>query len=412
MVNLFNVFVVIWLCHGIITLHTQTEYNIMTTCLNTLFASARIDNNTVSFPEQCSRDLYAKAKKMLTDINGVWQGGKKQHFSFEFDPTTIVEHFLSNGVWPKKNPMAFFPTPKNVTEHILRWTEANPEKLAHLERPVRILEPSAGRGNLAIALRDAYAAAGVPAEITCVELDPINAIYLRQAGFTVLEADFLSLSKDDLGIFDLVVMNPPFKGTECARHVYHAQQFLDPKRYAVCVLPTSLFSRKEKITTQLCHDASVLNFGEFDECVFDGDTFADTTVETMVINMPAGTLPSQLVDDVYHYCAESFAHVVANDNTLNSLANLATSRKDMDAVMDKAIALAPREGVLYSIDNAIVRDRLFAILWSTREAGDSLPVADKPTETNALSPEELEEGHALMTAALDEISETLDNIAA
>jgi predicted RNA methylase len=384
----------------------------MTTCLNTLFASAHIDNNAVSFPEQCSRDLYAKAKKMLIDINGIWCGGKKQHFSFEFDPTTIVERFLSDGDWPKKNPMSFFPTPKNVIEYILRWTEANPKNLAHLGRTVRILEPSAGRGHLAIALRDAYAAAGVPVDITCVELDPVNAIYLRQAGFTVIESDFLTLNAEDIGNFDLVVMNPPFNGTECARHVYHAQQFLDPKRYAVCVLPTSLFKRKEKITKQLCHDASVLNFGEFDECVFDENTFENTTVETMVINMPAGELPSQLVDNVYHYCAESFGYVTANNNTLNALANLATNRADMNAVMDKAIDLAPDENVLYCIDNAIVRERLFNILWDTREAGDSVPVAPKPIETKPLSPEMLEEGFDLMTAALQEISDTLDNIAA
>jgi hypothetical protein len=384
----------------------------MITCLNTLFASANIDNNTVSFPEQCSRDLYAKAKKMLIDINGIWCGGKKQHFSFEFDPTTIVDNFLSNGAWPKKNPMAFFPTPKNVTEHILRWTEANPEKLAHLGRPVRILEPSAGRGDLAIALRDAYACAGVPADITCVELDPVNAIYLRQAGFTVIESDFLTLNVDDLGIFDLVVMNPPFNGTECARHVYHAQRFLDPKRYAVCVLPTSLFNRNEKITKQLCHDASVLNFGEFDECIFDEHTFENTSVETMVINMPAGELPSQLVDDVYHYCAESFGHVTTNNHALNTLANLANNTEDMNAVIDQTICLAPSEDVLYCIDNPIVRERLFNILWSTRDAGDTLPVAPKPVEKKSLSPDEFKEGFDLMTDALREISGTLDNMTA
>lgn len=289
----------------------------MITNINSLLNSALIQDNSIQFPEDAERSVFLEAKKMMDKISGTWVSGKAPHFSFEFNPKSIVDKFLTDGFWPKKNKWSFFPTPQSVIDYILEFSEASPEHFSHYDRPVRILEPSAGRGNLAIALRDKYLACGIDVEITCVELDPVNAVYLRDAGLNVIEADFLTLSKEDLGEFDCVVMNPPFNGSECADHVFHAQSFLPKYRFVVAVLPTTLFSSKYKKVEKLCHDISVLNIGDFDDCVFGSGTFDDTKVETMVINFPSEKINVGDLELAYQLFSEHLFLTIKNDPELN-----------------------------------------------------------------------------------------------
>jgi len=96
----------------------------------------------------------------------------------------------------------------------------------------RVLEPSAGAGTLAKAAR----AAG--ASVQCVEIQPGLAHELRVLhGFRdTIEADFLQLDPARVGLFDRIVMNPPFdRGRDCD-HVRHAFQFLKPGGVLVAVM--------------------------------------------------------------------------------------------------------------------------------------------------------------------------------
>ncbi len=88
-------------------------------------------------------------------------------------------------------------------------------KWSRVKRGMRVLEPSAGKGNVARALR----AAG--AKVTCVEIDPARAAALAADGFTVHAGDFLEYSAR-LGPgkhFDMVVGNPPYEKDQDRRHV-------------------------------------------------------------------------------------------------------------------------------------------------------------------------------------------------
>jgi protein-L-isoaspartate O-methyltransferase len=114
-----------------------------------------------------------------------------------------------------------FPTPPELAARMVEEAEIEP---GH-----RILEPSAGTGNLVQALMNTDK--GLP---TAVEIDNRLAGRLR-AEFPlmpVLCMDFLQYNLDGaLGgpkPYDRIVMNPPFQNGADIRHIQHAQKFLKP----------------------------------------------------------------------------------------------------------------------------------------------------------------------------------------
>jgi hypothetical protein len=93
----------------------------------------------------------------------------------------------------------------------------------------RTLEPSAGLGRLYRAVRDLDPAAPV----VLVDSSPDCCAELRRvtegdAAARVECGDFLSMGADRLGLFDSVVMNPPFKNGADIQHVLHARTLLAP----------------------------------------------------------------------------------------------------------------------------------------------------------------------------------------
>lgn len=101
----------------------------------------------------------------------------------------------------------------------------------------RTLEPSAGLGRLYHALRDRDAEAPVVlvdvAPECCAELYRLT---LSDPNAELVQGDFLGLSADRLGLFDSVVMNPPFKQGRDVKHIRHAMTLLAPggRLVAIC----------------------------------------------------------------------------------------------------------------------------------------------------------------------------------
>ena len=102
--------------------------------------------------------------------------------------------------------------------------------LADLREGDRVLEPSAGTGNLLWAIRDAEEEAGIDLGIlVAVEIDERLGQALDAAGVAdvVDHGDFLTTSAADLnGPFDCIIMNPPFVGGADIKHVLHALTLL------------------------------------------------------------------------------------------------------------------------------------------------------------------------------------------
>jgi predicted RNA methylase len=120
-----------------------------------------------------------------------------------------------------------------LAERIAVWAQGNwpyPKRM-------RVLEPSAGRGALAVPLRAFFG------EVVCCDIDPENAAQLRRLGFQVYEGDFRKLDPGEIEQFDLAVMNPPFEDGATEAHVLHALKFADR---VVCHCPLTTLAGKDR----------------------------------------------------------------------------------------------------------------------------------------------------------------------
>ncbi len=107
-----------------------------------------------------------------------------------------------------------FPTPPPIADRLI--------KLAEIQTGDRVLEPSAGTGNLLAALQRG----GTPCSVVAVEINRQLADVLRKR-WPVVCGDFLAAGPE-LGQFDRVVMNPPFTRASDVKHIRHALQFVKP----------------------------------------------------------------------------------------------------------------------------------------------------------------------------------------
>lgn len=106
----------------------------------------------------------------------------------------------------------FFPTPASVVQEMLRHVDVNGRS---------VLEPSAGKGDIADAVREAGG------RVTCVEHNTKLCQILRLKGHNTECADFLDWSVSSPK-FDAIVMNPPFGNRADSRHVMAAYSLLKP----------------------------------------------------------------------------------------------------------------------------------------------------------------------------------------
>ena len=118
----------------------------------------------------------------------------------------------------------FYPTPASMASKMLegiKWDYVS-----------TILEPSAGKGNLAEAINEKwriyrcsrrYYAEEQRADIDCIEVDPNLRAILKEKKFRVVHDDFLTYQT--MKRYSLIVMNPPFE--DAARHILKAISLLD-----------------------------------------------------------------------------------------------------------------------------------------------------------------------------------------
>jgi len=128
----------------------------------------------------------------------------------------------------------FYPTPHTIARVMV-------ERLG-LEPGARVLEPSAGSGNLVQAIFSVCPSA----EVCAVEINyQLSASLERFDHCYRVTADFLETMPEDFKPFDAVVMNPPFsKGSDIA-HILHALGFLKPGGLLVALCAGGLRQREK-----------------------------------------------------------------------------------------------------------------------------------------------------------------------
>lgn len=125
----------------------------------------------------------------------------------------------------QKVGLDFFPTPMATATRMAA--------LARIKKGDRVLEPSAGNGNLA----DAAKAAG--GEVDVVEMSSQLRDILQAKGYSIVGHDFETFQPEEK--YDAIVMNPPFSDRRDSAHIQRAFGMLKAGGHLVAIAGEGVF---------------------------------------------------------------------------------------------------------------------------------------------------------------------------
>jgi len=180
---------------------------------------SRCEGNHLHLPHQLARDLYLKTAKIIDLLGGKWNRSVATHV-FDGDCADRVDEAVIAGeVTDFKKLYQFYETPPELCSRMVA--------LAGVQDGHKVLEPSAGRGAILKVLPG-----GV--QRIAVELNPAF-IEIKAFADQVHYADFLQ-SNGEMGTFDRVIANPPFRNGQDVDHVRHMYDLLNPGGAVVTVM--------------------------------------------------------------------------------------------------------------------------------------------------------------------------------
>lgn len=217
---------------------------------------------------QLERKLYERVNKVLEAAGGKWSRSARAHL-FTSDPREVLGLALvSHGITDERKAKQQFFTPAFVADLACERAE--------LARGMRVLEPSAGEGSIAIVAR----ARGC--DVRCVEIDPVYADTLAACGFVVHQQDFLTFR--EFGEFDRVVMNPPFADGQDIAHVQHAFKCLKPGGRLSAVMAAGVRTNGGRKTSAFRVFVDTLN-GSIEPLPDEAFKVAGTCAKTVLVSM-------------------------------------------------------------------------------------------------------------------------------
>ncbi len=135
----------------------------------------------------------------------------------------------------------YFPTPEPLAERVV--------EMACIEPGNKVLEPSAGTGNLIDVILKHHQGVQVSyCELNCFLLDILRSKYEGVNGVSFLGRDYFDLDSNRVeNRFDRIIMNPPFESGQDIDHVLRAWCFLlAPRGILAAIVSAGVFSRKDK----------------------------------------------------------------------------------------------------------------------------------------------------------------------
>jgi len=237
---------------------------------------------------QLDRKLYVATDKVLQACGGKWNRGAKAHvFDFDSSARDRIELVLTTGEVQTSSDIGFFPTPEPLAAQLVA--------MAGVKHGHRVLEPSAGAGNIVLAIQDA---GGI---VTAVERDAGHRVHLAKSVLKGQDTlvpdcdDFMLFTLHGTGTpsrpsfkFEAVVMNPPFGKVglgDHLDHVRHAHSMLGPGGVLVSVLPTGVTFREDRRHREFRE--WVLERGTIEMLPEDSFRESGTRVRTCVARMVA-----------------------------------------------------------------------------------------------------------------------------
>lgn len=166
----------------------------------------------------------------------------------------------------------FYPTPTNVIEMMLQGEEIQGKSF---------LEPSAGKGDIVKYLLSS----GAESVIACETNTDLCAILSNHC--TILANDFLSVTSEQVGHINTIVMNPPFSADE--KHILHAYDIAPAgcKIIALCNLSTveNLYTENRKRLAQLIEENG--RFEDLGQCFDNAERKTGVEIALIRITKPS-----------------------------------------------------------------------------------------------------------------------------
>jgi phospholipid N-methyltransferase len=135
---------------------------------------------------------------------------------------------------------SYFPTPVCIADRLVSMSCIQPDN--------RVLEPSAGTGNLVDAiLKVSHHARVFYCELNCFLLEVLHEKYEGLSNVHFAGRDVCELDGTRVERFDRIIMNPPFESGEDARHIMHAYcALLEKGGILTSLVSAGIFSRRDK----------------------------------------------------------------------------------------------------------------------------------------------------------------------
>lgn len=199
---------------------------------------------------------------------------------------------------PSFDNSGFYPTPSKLAGKMLSCVDWN--------GVFSILEPSAGKGDLADAV-SAFARNYRNSRrisfnenntyIDCIECDSDLAALLRGKGLHVVHDDFLTFRS--FKQYDLCIMNPPFDSGD--EHLLHALSLMERGGQIVCLLNAETirnpYTNRRKILLQNLHEHNARI--EFIENAFrHAQRPTDVEIALVYVNIPKKEVPSDILSSL------------------------------------------------------------------------------------------------------------------
>jgi len=285
-----------------------------------VLTAATCTAHAVQLPDaQLARPIYEEVNTVLTRLGGKWKGGKtRAHVFAHYAPAPLVHAVLETGLLPADNPLAYFPTPAPVVAAMLHDVDfttlgdmpASVWECLDRDGGIRAIEPSAGTGSLADAIRQA----APRVHLDCIEVNPLSVGVLQAKGHTVVAADFLTFTPS--APYDYCFLNPPFSVAGNPRayqdHIRHAWSMLSPNGRLVAIAPPGFTFRTSAA------DRAFRNF-----CIEHGDwsdlaagTFKEsgTGIATVMITLHARPTGRRPVESFHCWHCWNTQIVAANND--------------------------------------------------------------------------------------------------
>ncbi len=332
----------------------MAKFNLFSTLKNDLDVDTV--ERTISVIPPLNKKDYGKVRSILLRLGGEWSI-QDQVFYFPKCPQALLDRVLAVGS-RSLNKYHFYPTPAELFEYMTLHT---PLSYFGASQPhVRVLEPECGEGGLIRMLLEFGEQEGRHFDIDGYDLDPLNVIFCKEAGFNVQEADFLAV--EPRREYDLIVMNPPFNGVEFIKHIKHAQKFLGKNGLLISVVPTEwiLESGSCQASRWLLEQAQIestaeLNDGNF----FEPGTFKNVSIPTTIICLNSAEQAEKILNSERYRDAALYDFDLYFDNTgkyFETLNELKMKEADSQEFMEAITRLVTTMLEKYSCDTVhIVR---------------------------------------------------------